>query len=700
MPSCIVKGCPHRTGQKDKFPNVTLHNFPKTIPKIKNWLWQTGQYGEDSDAIAEEILQGLKTCRHRMCSMHFSENCFITLGSKRVLTRNAVPTIFKPQTTPAILAAQEPGPNFPPKKRKRVENVGKPTTMLRVVRLVSSLVTVGTQTDSISNNNATTTDCYKCGIGIFCGKKQPCFPKGSAVQSVSSLEADPCLIKRDHSYPVTFSVPVKSTSELDSELETTKQMAITKQLSTLSEQKENIHQRKFIVFEEMLDSLLYLVKCQHNSNSPCQSPIIEIKKKIDGTMLEIHLSCMAGHDSLVWKSQPLTGQISIGNLAVASAILLSGSSFTKVDQMFKLLSIPLFSHTTYYTYQKRYLFPAIDIAWKNEQEAVKNDMAGNSVVLASDAQVDSPGHSAKYCTYTMMDVMTKKIVSYKIDKVAPGKSLAAVEKSLLESCLANLLSEGIRIKVIATDQNVRISKMMATKYPSINHQFDVWRIGKSLAKNLTAASKKRKCKDIGQWISPITNHLWWCSQTCDQNVDLLLEKWQSLLYHIANKHSFHNLKNYRKCQHKPLSPQEQETRKWITAGHPAYSSLVCILTDPAFIKDISNTDKFCHTRCLKNFHSKILKYRPRRILFRRDSVHARTMLAVLSHNKNVNRPQATILVPKITPLAYSEKPSKIVFPTQKSEWLTKPVYESGTDDHLFDIMSDATKIVKGYLIHR
>ncbi|KAE8577594.1 hypothetical protein XENTR_v10022967 [Xenopus tropicalis] len=74
------------------------------------------------------------------------------------------------------------------------------------------------------------------------------------------------------------------------------------------------------------------------------------------------------------------------------------SANTKVKEMFQLLSIPFFSHTTHYTYRKRYLFPAIDLAWIKELKIVEQDLADKAVVLAGDGQFDSPGHSEKYCT--------------------------------------------------------------------------------------------------------------------------------------------------------------------------------------------------------------------------------------------------------------------------------------------------------------
>eukprot|EP00079_Xenopus_tropicalis_P032068 XP_017945839.1 PREDICTED: uncharacterized protein LOC108645280 [Xenopus tropicalis] len=749
MPNCIVRGCPHKTAQKDKYPNVSLHYFPNDLNAITNWLRQTGQYGDNLESVANEIHQSAKTGRHRICSVHFTEDSFFAKGPKRMLKPNAVPTIFDIQPTPVLVTAMESLP-FQSHKRRRVED-DIPSTSHSIVRIVKHFITVATQTEEkIYVDASTTSTDIQLGIHKASGSDNPHSLLDIGVQTGDdSVAAEPWKIQKDHGYPVAFSTPIKcmldiekpnpnlpgkdkqtvqksnlegeeelielsdshlsSIQTMEPSIEEEKDTSIyepeesvtfTEDDSTFTEKKEEILQRSFIVFEELLDQLFYLIRCQHSANSPCHAPIVQIQKKLNGTMVEVKLTCLSGHCSLIWNSQPLAGQISIGNVSVACAILLSGSSFTKVKEMFQLMSIPFFSHTTYYTYQKRYLFPAIDLAWIKEQELLKEEIADKAVVLAGDGQFDSPGYSAKYCTYTMMDIMTKKILHFTIEQIFPGQSSGQMEGIAFKKCLSSLEKKGIDVRVMATDRHSCIRSMMKVTYPTINHQFDVWHICKSLVKKLTAASKKRKYKDIAHWIGPITNHLWWCSQTCDHNVDNLLDKWRSVLYHIANKHTFRNLKTYKKCEHKKIRAAEMKDKKWITPSHPAYSTLVAILNSKQLMKDITQIEKFCHTGDLENYHSKVLKYRPKRIAFKLDSMYARTMLAALSHNKNVDRPQATVHCSKKSEFPVGEKRFKIVFPKHKKEWVAKPIFEEISDVHLFDIISDAGKIVKGELVHR
>ena len=57
-----------------------------------------------------------------------------------------------------------------------------------------------------------------------------------------------------------------------------------------------------------------------------------------------------------------------------------------------------------------YLFPVINEAWQAEQNSVFSELEVKDLWLSGDGQCDSPGHSAKYGTYTMIDQLSDKIV--------------------------------------------------------------------------------------------------------------------------------------------------------------------------------------------------------------------------------------------------------------------------------------------------
>uniref|UniRef100_A0A803K6I4 THAP-type domain-containing protein n=1 Tax=Xenopus tropicalis TaxID=8364 RepID=A0A803K6I4_XENTR len=728
MPSCIVRGCPHKTGQKAKYPDVTLHTFPHKLDLIKNWLRQTGQYAEINH-VAERILQDIKKTSYRMCSNHFTEDCFMNLGSKRGLKPNSIPTQFVHRKVTAVLTAQEPVTNIPAAKRRRVEEDPMPTTST-IVRIISRLVTVQTQTErKYFKNSSTITDISYSARGdqtIHNGDesteagewripKDHLYPVASATRGkprfLQKTTEMPSLFIRDtgtHHDEPNFDIESISDEEnihdetLDSTSEHDQKLHSSHfgHDSMLSRQVEDINQRKFLVFEEQLDKLFYLCRCQHSSSSLCQAPIIKINKKLDGTLLEVRLQCLEGHESLVWTSQPLAGQVSLGNVAMANAVLLSGSSFTKIKEFMEILGMPFYSPTIYRRYQRDYVFPSIDLAWKREKVNLLSEMSDRAVVLAGDGQFNSPGYSSQFCTYTMMDVSTKKVIAFSIDQVVPGKTSGQMEAVAFERCLDDVKDQGTDVKLIITDRQPAVRQLMLSKYKSIDHQYDVWRVCKNVAKRLSAASKTRNGKAIAPWVEAITKHLWWCSQTCYRNVDVLIDKWKSVLYHISNRHTFPALKHYNKCHHKTWTAAQSECKRWIPPGHPAHTILTKIITDPKLIKDISQIGKFCHTEELENFHSKAFKFRPKGMCLGVDSMHARTMLAVLSHNRNTGRWKATNHDPRKSRLEVRQEGIRTTYPKRKEDSVAKPIYEQVTDPHIFDIMSDSARIAKGQLLHR
>ncbi|KAG9472706.1 hypothetical protein GDO78_017939 [Eleutherodactylus coqui] len=96
MPNCIVVGCPHKCGKKDKFPEVIMHAFPRSLDRIKSWLLRTGQRFEDLDGLAQRIYDGKKTSAHRLCSAHFTIDSYIINKTNRILRPDALPSIFPP----------------------------------------------------------------------------------------------------------------------------------------------------------------------------------------------------------------------------------------------------------------------------------------------------------------------------------------------------------------------------------------------------------------------------------------------------------------------------------------------------------------------------------------------------------------------------------------------------------------------------
>jgi hypothetical protein len=70
-----------------------------------------------------------------------------------------------------------------------------------------------------------------------------------------------------------------------------------------------------------------------------------------------------------------------GDLLLASAILLSGNNFRKVELLSRFLRLPMFSSTTFHKIQRTYLVPTIDDFWFDQQRDTINNFLGQDLII-------------------------------------------------------------------------------------------------------------------------------------------------------------------------------------------------------------------------------------------------------------------------------------------------------------------------------
>jgi len=125
---------------------------------------------------------------------------------------------------------------------------------------------------------------------------------------------------------------------------------------------------------------------------------------------------------------------------------------------------------------------------------------------------------------------------------------------------------------------------------------------------------EKKYPDVYLWESSINNHLWWSAQTCEENSDLLVDKFLFILYHIANIHEWTDENGIKKqCKHDKLTDEQIQNKLWIHTETSSYDAIKKILTAKDFIKDLRQAKHFVHTGKLESYHNVRLKYMPKRI---------------------------------------------------------------------------------------
>ena len=385
---------------------------------------------------------------------------------------------------------------------------------------------------------------------------------------------------------------------------------------------------------------------------------------------------------------PLSSLLS-GNLVIAACLLFVGGLFTKTAWFAELLNLAFISETLFYDVQAMYLLPVIHWAWSREKERVRQLLQAKPLTIAGDGRCDSPGYSAKYGTYTCMDIASELVVDFNLVQVTQASSSVAMEKLGCQEVMKNMKKAGLDVKTMVTDRSPQVKALMKKTYPTVSHQFDVWHFIKNVCKRIRKAGKKKDCSLLTEWLPAISNHFWWSAATCEGNAELLREKWSSVLYHIVNRHSWAGAVLFKKCAHRTLTRAEKKKKKWLTVSSPAYKALEGIVEDKKILKDLKHLSGFWHTGFLEVYHNVMLKYCPKREHFSFEVMNARAQLTALDHNHNVGRKQAKRSDGQ---LRYT-----IVYPKQKNDWLARPVYEKKSYGYLQDMLNDCFRYTEGDL---
>lgn len=173
--------------------------------------------------------------------------------------------------------------------------------------------------------------------------------------------------------------------------------------------------------------------------------------------------------------------------------------FKLYKQFASLVNLKFFSDSTFYRIQRDFIAPVIRKMWRKERKNVM-DMLRNKelVVLIGDGRCDSPGHSAKYCTYTLMESSSGMVVDTVVIPVTDAPNSNAMEKAGFIKAVETVLNENIKIDTISTDGHVQIRKMMRvdSRFNGIQHQFDPWHVAKEISKKLNKVSKKKSTEII------------------------------------------------------------------------------------------------------------------------------------------------------------------------------------------------------------
>uniref|UniRef100_A0A3P9IFT0 THAP-type domain-containing protein n=1 Tax=Oryzias latipes TaxID=8090 RepID=A0A3P9IFT0_ORYLA len=348
MPSrCVAAGCSNTSSE-----SVSLYKFPKQETLLKQWTKQ----------VQRTRANWVPTASSTLCSEHFEADYMgMHVRYKKVLKPNAIPTIFK-RSLVGTSETETPSTSTGSSQYKKRRSVTEKLTMPEVVE-------ISTQTDEDF--------CPLCDHKQLSIQVEPIIPSSP---DLPSSQPDPVSADESDYLPSSSQTPSSSDSERSTPPPT---------------------ERFFLVAWSALSMLLNLRCCAF-----CQEMDMDMSTTTQGTMLCVLWTCKSCKKVTKWKSQPFVGDIPLGNILLSVAILSTGALATKVLRMFQNMKVACISKRTFFRHQKDYLLPSIIHLWAEQQAwliaCLQAEQRG--IVLAGDGRSDSPGHSAKYGTYTMLEL--------------------------------------------------------------------------------------------------------------------------------------------------------------------------------------------------------------------------------------------------------------------------------------------------------
>lgn len=233
----------------------------------------------------------------------------------------------------------------------------------------------------------------------------------------------------------------------------------------LDEQLSPVKEKKFICSMSAIRELFSF--CM---DIDCKMPLVEVKERFVGCVVEITWKCLGGHCGK-WKSSKAVNNIYVNNIQAAASLLYTGNNCTKLSLFSKCLPLAFFSSTTFYQYQKRYLAPQVKTWWTRMQDSMFSALSSKPVVVAGDGQMDSPGFCAKNCTYTLMHADLDYILHVEMVDVRHSQlKSATMEKVGCERAL-DFLMKKLSVEELVTDASSQLIKLLGEYTSSTMKQF-------------------------------------------------------------------------------------------------------------------------------------------------------------------------------------------------------------------------------------
>ena len=118
--------------------------------------------------------------------------------------------------------------------------------------------------------------------------------------------------------------------------------------------------------------------------------------------------------------QTFVNSIPSGTLLLSASILTSGCLPEQALRLLENMNRKSITSRTFTNHQQWFLHPAIENIWSQKRIQIfeEKKKINLSLVIAGDGRADSPGHSAKYGSYTVLDLENSNVLDVQLVQVS------------------------------------------------------------------------------------------------------------------------------------------------------------------------------------------------------------------------------------------------------------------------------------------
>ncbi|CAO4360203.1 unnamed protein product [Caenorhabditis nigoni] len=339
----------------------------------------------------------------------------------------------------------------------------------------------------------------------------------------------------------------------------------------------------------------------------CETRKTEMDIVYHGLNMNISVVCVSCQRRWYWSNTQKcereqsgsNSKLSRIHILLTSAIISTGNGFQNVKQLFDVLKSPFFSARTFNRLKEKYVYEAVDIQYKKQANVVKELLCettdnNGTLNVMGDGSFDTPGHSALYCRYVIMEAVTKLVVEFEILRHKSGEKKVNMETEACEKAFENLMvTYDSAIESFTTDRSISVASMMAHNFPDVTHYFDSWHYIRSLA----------------------------------------LE--------IMKNYGWYDFKIVTSCEHKESDDVNRKIPDFLDTKNPlhvkALNALLAVIEKGDRCDAIGKVSPYFATSAVESFNARAGFYASKKRFYSQKGFNSRTQLAVLDWNsKQIN----------------------------------------------------------------